>query len=335
MGHKRKTRAGRGLQGLLLGPVLLMPALIHAETILYDQYEINGHPGYLSAWEVSHSMENVLLIVPGFDTRNSSMPLDELRGDFAPLVDFMNLFGWDVVFFDYVDGAMDLKDNADNLARFIEYLDTQAPEDYHLAVLGGSMGGIVARTMFVQEESGMGVDTYVSVDAPHWGVYLSNWAGDLAALAIDYPAAHQMHNGDPAYKQHYQWLRSVERSDWFREEVNGPMNTCAVALSDGSAKWSVSWDDLALHNKYYPVSSYVEASGLTSTYMPYHSTVYLDRTATKSELRFGEKRFRYRDLTSSYFDQVYANPRDEHAAPPYAVLQAVRCVAKYAPRPDR
>ncbi len=316
---------------LFLFCCLLLPGLARAETVLYDQYEVNGHPGYLTAGEINHGLERVLLIVPGFDTRNDSMPLDELQGDFADLVGFFAMWGWDVILFDYVDGAIDLKHNADNLAHYIDYLDTQAPEDYHLAVMGGSMGGIVIRTMFVQELSDMGVDTYVSIDSPHWGVQLSNWAGDLAALAIDYPAAHQMHRGDPAYKEHYGWLRRVERSDWFRENVNGPMNTCAVALSDGTGEWKVSWDDLALHNKFYPVSSYVENSGLTSTYMPYHSTVYLDRTATRSKLRFGGKRFRYKDLTSSYFDEIYANPRDEHAAPDYAVIQAVECIGKFAP----
>jgi hypothetical protein len=315
----------------LLALLLILPAMARAETVLFDQYEVNRHPGYLSAWEVNHGLKRVLLIVPGFDTRNDSMPLDKLQGEFAELVDFMGVFGWDVIFFDYVDGAIDLKQNADNLARFIEHLDTEAPEGYHLAVMGGSMGGIVARTMFVQERSAMGVDTYVSIDAPHWGVYLSNWAGDLAALAIDYPAAHQMHNGDPAYKEHYGWLRRVERKAWFRKRVNGPMNTCAVTLSDGTEEWKVSWDDLALHNKYYPVSSYVEYSGLTSTYMPYHSTAYLDRIATDSRLRLDSKRYRYRDLTSSYFDEIYANARDEHGAPRHAVNQALKCIARYFP----
>lgn len=313
---------------------MLLPGLARAETVLYDQYKIDGHPGYLTAGEVNHGLQRVLLIVPGFDTRNDSMPLDELQGDFAALAGVMRLFGWDVIFFDYVDGAIDLKENADNLAHFIEYLNTQAPADYHLAVMGGSMGGIVVRTMFVQELSDMGVDTYVSVDSPHWGVNLSHWAGDLAALAIDYPAAHQMHYGDPAYEEHYGWLRRVEQSTWFREAVNGPMSTCAVALSDGREEWDVSWGDLALHNEHYPVSSYVEYSGLTSTYMPYHSTVYLDRIATEQKFRPGSNRYRYRDLTSSYFDEIYANPRDEHSAPHYAVIQAVKCIAKHYPGDD-
>jgi len=119
------TRALPALTLLLTYCVLLWPGPVRAETVLYDQYEINGHPGYLTAGEVEHGLQRVLLIVPGFDTSNDSMPLDELQGDFADLVGFMSAYGWDVILFDYVDVAIDLKQNADNLARFIEYLDTQ------------------------------------------------------------------------------------------------------------------------------------------------------------------------------------------------------------------
>ena len=305
------------------------------EAVFYDEYEVNGHPGFLSAWAVHGPLDKVLLIVPCFDTSNNPQPADELFDDFAPLIDQMGQQGWDVILFDYIDGAIDLKANADNLARFIEYLDSQASSNYHLAVLGGSMGGIVARTMFVQENDDMGVDTYVSLDSPHWGVYLSEWAGDLAAMAIDYEAAHQMHNGDPAYEEHYGWLRRVERTGKFKRKVIRPMNTLAIALSDGSdGWWKVGWDDLYLHNKYYPVSSYVDVSGLHSTYMPYHSTAYLHNIKTKKKVRFGYTRYKYRNLKSRYFDSVIANKADEHAAPDYAVMQALEFVLEEGPPQD-
>lgn len=303
------------------------------ETVLYDQQEVNGHPGFLSAWAVQGRLDKVLLIVTGFDTSNDSHPGDELFDDFAPVVFYMGQQGWDVILFDYVDGAIDLRENADNLAQFIQYLDSQADENYHLAVVGGSMGGIVARTMFVQENQDMGVDTYVSLDSPHWGVYLSEWAGDLAAQVIDFEAAHQMHNGDPAYEELYGWLRKVESTKKFKQQVNQPMDTLAIALSDGSdGYWKVRWNDLFLHNKYYPVSSYVNLSGLRSTYMPYHSTVYLDNYQTKKKRRFGYVQYKYRNQTSSYFDRVIANKRDEHAAPDYAMAQALEFVLEQGPQ---
>lgn len=317
---------------LFLSLLFASNAFAEPEIRLHDQPEVNGHSGYLSALAVQGELDKVVLVVPGFDIENDNLPAEELLDDYGPLIDYVGQYGWDVVLFDYVDGSIDLKANADNLARFIEYLDTQAVPDYHLAVLGGSMGGIVARTMFVQELSDMGVDTYVSLDSPHWGVYLSEWAGELATLLIDYEAAHQMHRGDPAHRKHFRWLREVEFSESFRNEINNPMSTLAIALSDGSdGYWRVSWDKLHLHNKYYPVSSYVKESGLRSTYMPYHSTAYLDNPRTRKKVRLGYNRYKYRDLTSSYFDEVIANRRDEHAAPDYAVVQAVEFILLHGP----
>lgn len=322
---------------VILSGLLLLGTAPHlqAETRFeqYDLYEVNGHPGFLSAWAISGPLDKVIVIVPGFDTKNHSTPLDELTDDFAPLVSYMGPAGWDIIYFEYVDGAMDLRANADNLARFIEYLNTQATKDYHLAILSGSMGGVVARTMFVQENDRMGVDSYVSIDSPHWGVYLSNWAGDLAALAIDYEAAHQMHHGDPAYKELYGWLYAVESTESFKRTVNRPMNTCAIALSDGSnGYWKVNWGDLLLHNKYYPVSSYIDSSDLRSTYMPYHSTVYLDNYRTKKKSRWNYNKYEYRSLQSSYFDQTIANPREEHGAPFGAIVQALVFIVQHGPR---
>ena len=178
----------------------------------------------------------------------------------------------------------------------------------------------------------MGVDTFVTIDSPHWGVYLSAWVGDLAALAIDFPAARQMYNGDPAYEEHYGWLQRVEARPWFISQVNAPMNTCAITLSDGSRPWDITWTDELLHNKFYPVASYVEYSGLTSTYMPFHSTAYLESDSTRVSLDWGENRYEYKSLQSSYFDQIIPNPRDEHRAPPYTLLQAIRYIVETAPR---
>jgi hypothetical protein len=92
-----------------------------------------------------------------------------------------------------------------------------------------------------------------------------------------------------------------------------------------------TWEDLFLHNKYYPVSSYFEYSGLRTTYMPYHSTVYLDSDAARRKHRWRYIEYEYRDLSSSYFDQTIANPRDEHSAPDYAIIQALVFVLENAP----
>ncbi len=309
---------------LIAGSLLASVASANPEIIVHDRETVNGHTGYLTAWAVQEPLDKVVLIAAGFDVENEKHPVDELTGDFAPVVDYMGELGWTVIFFDYVDGAVDLKDNADNLAEFIRYLDGEAEPDYHLAVIGGSMGGIVARTMFVQENDDMGVETYVSVDSPHWGVYLSNWVDDIAPEIIDFPAARQMYNGHEDYEEHYGWLQSVESSLDFKRNVNRPMATCAITLSDGSnGYWQINILDETVHNKYYPVASYIDVEGLRSTYMPYHSTAYLLSDETKDKQGTLRNKYRYKKQKSRYFDTIVPNERDEHAAPPYAVIQAL------------
>ncbi|MFL0803652.1 MAG: GPI inositol-deacylase [Agarilytica sp.] len=301
---------------------------------IYDAPTVNGHPGYAVAADVTGDIDKVILVVSGFDTENDSRPedeLDDLSADLQAEVMALARQGWDLMYFEYVDGGIDLKDNADNLARFIEFIDTLAVPNYHLAVVGGSMGGIVARTMFVQEYSDMGVDAYVSLDSPHQGVTFSNWvdvtvAGTVAFYMLQHPAGLQMFNGHMAYYLHYGWLEATENDGNFMANIIDPMDTCAIALSDGESSWDVSNSELWTHNKWYPVSSYIEVEGLRSTYMPYHSVVHMDDASTRTSLRFGGYRLRYKDTASSYFDCKIPNPRDEHAGPEYAILQAIEFV---------
>ncbi len=78
-----------------------------------------------------------------------------------------------------------------------------------------------------------------------------------------------------------------------------------------------------MHNKWYPVASYVEAEGLRSTYMPYHSVVHMDYTSTRIRFTFGGLKYNYRNTHSSYFDTKIPNPRDKHSGPDYAISQAI------------
>jgi pimeloyl-ACP methyl ester carboxylesterase len=310
---------------------LTLTSTAYSERFTYDELVVNDHTGYLTAWDTNGPLDKVFLLVAGFDTENDDHPADFLYDDYQALVELLAPQGWDIIYFDYVDGTVDLKHNADNLARFIDYLDTQAGTDYHLAVVGGSMGGIVARTMFVQEYRDMGVDTYVSVDSPHWGVELSEWVEDLASVVLDYKAGRQMHNGDPQYYEHYGWLRSVENDGAFMTSIINPINTCAIALSNGEGNWKVDWDDISIHNKFYPVASYISAEGLRSTYMPYHSTVYMDDRSTDRSVHFGYTKYEYENTHSSYFDTKIPNPRKVHGAPEFVIRQAVDFVLQHQP----
>jgi pimeloyl-ACP methyl ester carboxylesterase len=322
----------------ILVSVILAAALTASGTALAEVYDVdpvNGHSGFLSAWQITGVLDMPVIVIKGYDTVNSDHPVDDLDSYNNSLMKPLTDLGYDIIVFDYVNGEADIKENADNLAEFIRYLDARIAAngiidgnndghpDYELAVIGGSMGGIVARTMFVQEGAAMGVDIFVTIDSPHHGVQLSpflNWATDF----IDTIAGHQMLYGDAAYFEHYDWLRSVENSPAFKERVINPMHTAAIALSDGESEWHLDSGELIYHTEFHDVSSYIENEGVQSDYVPYHSAVNMDNTDVEVlDKDLYSKDLRYVDTRSSYFDLKIQNPRTSHGAPDYAVHQAI------------
>jgi pimeloyl-ACP methyl ester carboxylesterase len=320
--------------------VTLLTARGEAQGTAFDVPVVNGHPGYLTAFQLSPDgiIDKVLIVVTGFDLSNDDHPIDDINDDYQPIIDKLGPLGWDVVIFDYVRGGIDLLDNADNLAHFIRIVDSVAVPDYHLAVVGGSMGGIVARAMFAQEGYDMGVDTFVSLDAPHHGVYLSKWLrgatsvelGEVPAL-LGAEGGIQMLRGTPAHDALYGWMRDVESSPGFMAEVIDPMSTLCIALSDGEGDWNVNWYDKAVHGKFHDVSSFIELEGLETDYMPYHSVCNFNDSSTSRRRRFGYTKYWYNDTSTSYFDEKQPNPKTEHGAPDFAVEQAVDFVLRSAP----
>jgi pimeloyl-ACP methyl ester carboxylesterase len=319
---------------------------VWASETIYDSDPVNGHAGYLSAWRVSGDLDKPIIIVKGYDNSNDDHPIDDFDDDLGVLTQALTESGFDIIIFDYVNGTADLKQNADNLASFIHDLDGIFEEngvvdldndghpDYELSVIGGSMGGIVARTMFVQENDAMGVDTFVSLDAPHHGVYLSpyiSWVTDF----LDTIAGHQMLEGDDAYFEHYNWLRAVESNPEFKARVIDPMHTAAIALSDGESSWHLDLGDLIFHTDYHDVSSYVEKEEARSDYIPYHSAVNMDNPSTMIVDRdFDSKDLKYTNTHTSYFDQKIQNPRAPHGGPDYAILQAIDFVVAHSSQPS-
>jgi hypothetical protein len=312
----------------------------------YDRDPVNGHQGFLSAWRVTGALDKPVIVVKGYDTVNTDHPVDDLDNSIGTITKPLTDLGHDIIIFDYVNGDADLKFNADNLAVFIRYLDdvisangindgnNDGHPDYELAIIGGSMGGIVTRTMFVQEGEAMGVDTFVTIDSPHHGVQLSpflNWATDF----IDSIAGHQMLYGDAAYFEHYGWLRSIENSTTFKQSVINPMHTAAIALSDGESTWHLDFGELVNHTEYHDVSSYIENGDVQSDYVPYHSAVNMDNTEVEVlDQDWSYADLRYIDTHTSYFDLKIRNPRDSHGAPDYAIQQAIGFVIKNSGRTE-
>ncbi|MBI2422712.1 MAG: hypothetical protein HYV27_07770 [Candidatus Hydrogenedentes bacterium] len=304
-----------------------------AAGVAYDVTTLNGHPGYLTGCAVSPDgvWDKVIMVVSGYDTENTDHPLNEINNDarFASMIADLGPQGWDVILFDYVDGSIDIHQNADNLARFIEVLNGWSVPNYHLALVGGSMGGIVTRAMFCQENTNMGTDTFVSLDSPQHGVYLSQWIKGLATLLVDTPAGYQMAEHRPEFGVFYGWMRGIETSTWKAASI-APMATLAIALSNGESTWKSTWGDRTTHTIYHPVCSYVYDSGAWSDYMPYHSTVMTDNKST-SYTGSLTRTYRYVSTATSYFDQKQPNPQTEHSGPDFAIDQAEAFVLAHGP----
>lgn len=331
---------------LILSVALTVSEASVAIDMVYDRDPVNGHQGFLSAWRVTGVLDKLVIVVKGYDTLNADHPVDDLNNYSDTIMQLLMDSGFDIVVFDFVNGGADLKQNADNLSEFIRYLDdlifkngvsdrnNDGHPDYELAVIGGSMGGIVTRTMFVQKDEAMGVDTFVTIDSPHHGVHMSpylTWATEF----IDSIAGHQMLYGDDAYFKHYDWLRSIENSTAFRQRVIDPIHTAAIALSDGESEWHLDFVELVSHTEFHDVSSYIENGGIQSDFVPYHSAMNMDNTGLEVlDQGTNYKELKYTDTRTSYFDLKIRNSRDLHGGPNYAIRQAVDFVIENSGQPE-
>ena len=71
----------------ILTALLLASGGVNAAEVL-DVLEVNGHPGYITAYQVSPDgiVDKVLMLVSGFDTDNDDHPIDDSRRITSPSV---------------------------------------------------------------------------------------------------------------------------------------------------------------------------------------------------------------------------------------------------------
>lgn len=113
-------------------------------------------------------LDKPVIFVEGYDPDNNIFP------DFYYYAGMWNLMvgGRDLIIINFSDGAKDMDANAAFLQSVILEMNASKVGNYPLAVIGYSMGGIVARKALKQMElSGQPHNTslYVSYDAPHMG----------------------------------------------------------------------------------------------------------------------------------------------------------------------
>ena len=307
----------------------------------YEVESVNGHSGYYADGRCTGALDKPVIYglgYNGFDTGLAGGPASskEVFNWYTGPLETMLQQGFDIIVIDYYDGDGDLHDNAENLAHFINYLDDlmeaqgyadgdgDGHPDYELAYSGFSMGGVIPRVMFAQQNEGMGIDIFATVDGAHKGVVFSNLVDPLVqallnvGLAwpfIDTPAARQLTIGRETYNEFFGWLEGVENEE-FMARVIEPMDTLAVALSNGENPWTVSAWDLIFHTKYSGACSYVplisisheNSYALRTDFVPYFSAINMDNPTVLND----GNTFWYEDTTTSYFDETIVNDPSAH-----------------------
>jgi len=306
----------------------------------YEISYVNGHSGYYTEGRCTGALDKPIIYGLGFNGfdlgAGGPASANQAFNWYEEQMEIMLSQGYDIIVIDYYDGDGDLRDNAENLAHFINYLDDlmeaqgyidgdgDGHPDYGLAYSGFSMGGVIPRVMFAQQNEGMGIDIYASLDGVHQGVVFSNLVNPIIQTVFnigvawpffDTPAGRQLTIGRDAHNELFGWLASIETEE-FLDRVIEPMDTVAVALSNAENPWEVSDWDLFFHTKFSGACSYVplvsisheDSYALRTDFVPYHSAINMDNPTV---FRDGNT-FWYEDTTTSFFDETIINEPSAH-----------------------
>ncbi len=154
-------------------------------------------------------LRNPVVVVEGFDLDNTmDWPvLYELLNQEGLLED-LRADGYDAVVLDFTEATHPIQRNALLLTELLTRIHETIPSNKSIALVGASMGGLVARyALLLQENQGIDsrVRTYVSFDSPHQGAniplgmqhwldFFSDESTDAAFLLsrLNTPASRQM-----------------------------------------------------------------------------------------------------------------------------------------------
>jgi hypothetical protein len=160
--------------------------------------------------------------------------------------------GYDIILLDFVDGAADIRANAEILIKLIQLCNNFKEGNDHLVVAGASMGGQVARCALSKMEQ-MGephcVGVYISLDSPHEGANIPLGLQALLSFMSTYNANADSFVHDALTRTAaqqlliYQWLDSEGwiSAPWKRAEYQNylqslpfPSHCFSMAIANGN-----------------------------------------------------------------------------------------------------
>lgn len=121
-----------------------------------------------SGYSADGILDRPVIFVEGYDPNNEINPDSYYNRGLNQLIKN----GRDIFIVNFYDGGASINDNAFKLQKVIEEINRVRLGNHPIAVIGYSMGGIIARkTLKNMENSGLNhqVSLYVSYDAPHLG----------------------------------------------------------------------------------------------------------------------------------------------------------------------
>lgn len=228
----------------------------------YDGIAGSG-TAYIRLSDRNPTLANPVIVVEGFDL-DDSMGWDELHAllNRENLLDDLRAEGYDAVVLDFDAATAPIQRNADVLAELIAQVNAAIPPGRTTALVGASMGGLVARYCLGElQEQGVDhrVRTWIAFDSPqrgaviplglqHWLDFFRDDSESAAYLLgrLDTPAARQMllyHHGstsgsnaapDPALALFEAELHALPLPDVLRVAVaNGSGAATGQGLAPG------------------------------------------------------------------------------------------------------
>ena len=182
---------------------------LHVTASIAYQGQFGSGDAYVYLAPGHTALLNPVVVVEGFDIDNSYNwdELYELLNQ-QNLIEDLRSAGYDIVVLNFTEATDYLQKNAFVLAALEQQVEAAIPAENTVAMVGASMGGLVARYALAYMESqaiGHRVRTFVSFDVPHaganiplgiqyWMKFFSGLSADAAFLLsrLDQPGARQM-----------------------------------------------------------------------------------------------------------------------------------------------